>query len=563
MGNFESETVGANQKAGLAKILAYLSKKYNLDPTGTSLFYGKTTDSILGHRDSDEAATACPGKDLYAQLPSLRQLTKDSMSGIDVTPTGPLGTISNAKFTSSFNPLETPAQFGPGETKSITLTLVNTGTETWDTSTFLSIVDAPKGAFRVLSGDASATKAAYLSSITPPGDTGEFKLTLQNRYAGFSGNINILPVAGGRFAMNAFPLPVTMQKGTVAFSDASATQTYTSYTFGEPIRGTVRLKNSGNVTWEKSGASSAYIEVATSSADGTLTPLPDRTELPKDVAPGGFVDVPFVVTAPLREGNFTLVFTLRINEEASLFGTPVRTAVSIVHPGEHSRLKLAFNPTATADLTTSIDAAGTYVMYVTNTSQATWENLSVLEPTLTLPTTAGLLTLEKGVFDARTLEPGKTTALRFPFQTNYVPGTFTGAFSLKIGEKDLLKPINKTVTVADKELRASLLTTSVSQKTASSTLSVKNAGAVTWRPGKVSILLAGTLRAPMNGDAAVSPGQTATFTIPTGSVTASGVQLALSLEGRIDTIDLGLLTKKVAGAIPLDFGSFLEFFPLR
>lgn len=557
LGNFETEKLSSPQKAGIAKILAYLSKKYGLNPTGTTLFYGKTTDTILGHRDSDEAATACPGKDLYSALPDIRSLTKDSMNGIDVTPTGPLGSVTNPKFTSSFTPLEKTPTFGPGETKSITISLLNTGTETWDTSTFLSIDKAPAGAFRVLSGDKNEGKAAYLTSVTPPGDRGEFTLTLQNRFAGFTGNLTLLPVAGGRYAMSAFTLPVSMQKGTVAFAEASATQTFSTYTFGEPIRGTVRLKNTGNVTWEKDGPASAYLEVATSGADGKLSPLPVRTLLPKDTPPGSYADIPFDVTAPLREGTFTMAFTLRISEESSLFGSPVRSTVAINHPGEHSRLALRFNESATPDLQSTIDASGTYVLFVTNAGTSTWENLSLLEPTLTVDNLGDAVIFERGVFDVRSLEPGKTTALRIPFSTAYVPRTLTGAMTLSIGTKPLMKSMIKSVTITDKNNRATLLTTSISDKTASTSLQVLNAGNVTWKPGKVSLLLGDTHRVMLEGEA-IAPGSTASFAIPTARVTEAGVSVTLQLEGRQDSWNLGQVTKKIPGLIPLEFGRFLE-----
>lgn len=561
MGNFEEETLSATQKSALAKALAYLSTKYSLDPTGTTFFYGKQTPTIQGHRDSDEAATACPGKDIYNQLDSIRKLTKDSMSGVTVTPSDPLGSTTNPKFTSSFLPPKDAYNFAPGETQTIKLSLTNTGTETWDTSTYLAIQNADTTAFRIQSGDKNASRAAVIDAITPPGDTAIFSLTIQSRYKGFTGNLQMVPMGGGKYVMSTFNVPVNMQKGTVSFKDAKATVPNPSYTFAEPIRGTVTLTNSGNTTWEKEGDSAAYLEIAASGADGKITALPTQALMPRDVAPNTSVDVPFEILAPLREGTFSMAFGLRIRNDDTLFGSSIRTQATIVHPADQSRLTLAFNELATPDLVTSIDTAGTYVMYVTNTGSTTWENLSLLEPDMHLASPVAGLEVSKGVFDDRTLAPGKTTALRFPFQTAYTASNAPIAISLDLGGKAWIKGITKSVTIQEKKIAGALVSPTVAATSAIANIDIKNTGDVTWHSGQVHMIM-GDANVILGTDKDITPGNVATFQIRTDRIAPAGSPVSLQLDGRTDTITVGTLMLRAAPQLFLEFGSHLQHFPI-
>lgn len=60
VGSFEEAEPEAAQLDSAAKLLAALCKNYGLEPGG---------DTIFGHRDFN--STACPGRNLYRQLPEL------------------------------------------------------------------------------------------------------------------------------------------------------------------------------------------------------------------------------------------------------------------------------------------------------------------------------------------------------------------------------------------------------------------------------------------------------------------------------------------------------------
>jgi hypothetical protein len=77
LGNYEEVPLSEATRTALVEHLAWESERHLLDPLATSTFTNpagggsKTTPNISGHRDW--SATACPGQNLYALLPTIRQ----------------------------------------------------------------------------------------------------------------------------------------------------------------------------------------------------------------------------------------------------------------------------------------------------------------------------------------------------------------------------------------------------------------------------------------------------------------------------------------------------------
>jgi hypothetical protein len=77
LGNYEEVPLSEATRTALVEHLAWESERHLLDPLATSTFTNpagggsKTTPNISGHRDW--SATACPGQNLYALMPTIRQ----------------------------------------------------------------------------------------------------------------------------------------------------------------------------------------------------------------------------------------------------------------------------------------------------------------------------------------------------------------------------------------------------------------------------------------------------------------------------------------------------------
>lgn len=93
LGNYETAATTSALEGALVRVLAWKAYQYGLDPKGTTKLYtGSSTGStvraaagstitvpvILGHRDTNY--TACPGKNLYAKMGSIRQRVADRVA---------------------------------------------------------------------------------------------------------------------------------------------------------------------------------------------------------------------------------------------------------------------------------------------------------------------------------------------------------------------------------------------------------------------------------------------------------------------------------------------------
>lgn len=66
---------------GYAELFAWIADRRGIDPSGASYYaaYGGTTNHVYGHRDV--YATACPGDNLYAELPAIISRTNAILNG--------------------------------------------------------------------------------------------------------------------------------------------------------------------------------------------------------------------------------------------------------------------------------------------------------------------------------------------------------------------------------------------------------------------------------------------------------------------------------------------------
>lgn len=67
IGNFQTQQVPQPTLASISELIAYRFAPYDLNPFGNGPFDGPT---VIGHRD--HGSTACPGTNLYNQLPNIR-----------------------------------------------------------------------------------------------------------------------------------------------------------------------------------------------------------------------------------------------------------------------------------------------------------------------------------------------------------------------------------------------------------------------------------------------------------------------------------------------------------
>jgi N-acetylmuramoyl-L-alanine amidase len=129
------------------------------------------SDSIRGHRDWPDNATACPGSGVYARLDDLR---------------APLTPGYAAVFASQSFPLahEGVVELTVGEELTGYIELTNTGTATWDSATMLATI--PRDTPSSLADETwvSPTRTVAVDAATATGENGRFTFTIQGNAAG-------------------------------------------------------------------------------------------------------------------------------------------------------------------------------------------------------------------------------------------------------------------------------------------------------------------------------------------------------------------------------------------
>ncbi len=79
MGNFQNIHPTSVSFNKLTKFMAWQYAKYDIDPLGLDEINGEWIQTVSGHRDGPNQATACPGTHLYEKLPMLREKMAEKM----------------------------------------------------------------------------------------------------------------------------------------------------------------------------------------------------------------------------------------------------------------------------------------------------------------------------------------------------------------------------------------------------------------------------------------------------------------------------------------------------
>ena len=242
MGNFEENDPTPAQIAALERFLPALAKKYGLDLTDTEYFHGKKTSNLIGHRDL--AATACPGKNLYASLPTIRKY---------------LGGTAEIQFTKTLKvdgePVGSPEvlKLTPGRSADITLAFKNTGNATWNANTWLFA--NPGEGITLESASPNGTRyfaARMKEKSISPGEVAHFDVHLKAEYMGGIYTVSFVPIVDDRRLSNAETLQVIEVESSDFGGRLSEFKTEPKVIpVGASISIAVDMKNTGKTRWTK------------------------------------------------------------------------------------------------------------------------------------------------------------------------------------------------------------------------------------------------------------------------------------------------------------------------
>jgi hypothetical protein len=81
IGTHDSAPISPAARNSLVSLTAWLSRRYRINPEGSTTFYNRPYATIMGHRHTGRQTT-CPGQQLVNELPQLRRLVAQRLAGI-------------------------------------------------------------------------------------------------------------------------------------------------------------------------------------------------------------------------------------------------------------------------------------------------------------------------------------------------------------------------------------------------------------------------------------------------------------------------------------------------
>ncbi|MBI5414296.1 SpoIID/LytB domain-containing protein [Candidatus Peregrinibacteria bacterium] len=242
MGNFEEENPTDAQVDALKKFLPHLAKTYQLDLTAESRFHGKYLPNLLGHRDL--GATACPGENMYFLLQFLRAAIGGTESIQELKKL-----VRSAEFVGKINILS----LDPGEWENISLTFKNTGNVTWNSGTWLYVLQPKLGVSAEPRLPPKTYVAAIMNELTVrPEETGTFQVQVQAGYEGGLYSLEFTPVVDDRKISDVAivqPVQVARPEWGARFREAKTSPE--KLHDGERFSASIAFRNTGNTKWKK------------------------------------------------------------------------------------------------------------------------------------------------------------------------------------------------------------------------------------------------------------------------------------------------------------------------
>ncbi len=272
-----------------------------------------------------------------------------------------VGTLSAQYSAATF-----PFLWNSGETKSLSITVTNTGDFTWQaTGTHAVNLGAYFDATSDLPGTWPAEPPRFvLPANVAPGQSVTVPITIT---APLLVGEHVLRIRLVKEQVWFSPLlAATVTVGTL--SATYTTTAATSWGMGATKTFTTTITNTGNVIWKAGGATPVRLAVyfdGTSDAAGAWTTDPLRVALTSDVSPGQSQTVSVTITGPAVAGSFILRQRL-VKEGVSWFDPPKKTTVSV------AQAVLAASYTSTPPTTWLNGQTIPYSITLKNTGTQTW-----------------------------------------------------------------------------------------------------------------------------------------------------------------------------------------------
>jgi peptidoglycan hydrolase-like amidase/archaellum component FlaG (FlaF/FlaG flagellin family) len=302
LGNYEENAVPKKVQDAIAKLIAAKSKIHNIDPKGKSTFRGEYTNNVLGHRDV--AATACPGKNLYALLP---QIAKTAASLKNSTST----TTKKAEY--DFEDISgfTDININSDQIISYTIKLKNTGKTAWNSGTYILFGQNSKiDSLALFPGKEGVVLANMKEKSVKSGKTATFTFKIKAGELLGTTPVKIYLMVDGKTKLDkAVSMTLTNPEKTYDYELVSQSKISKNMKADQRQEITIKLRNSGELTWYK-GMVSLGTDLPRDGLSSFLRPPNSRLATLEDTVKPGQVGIfKFTVIGPSEAGTYRQYYT--------------------------------------------------------------------------------------------------------------------------------------------------------------------------------------------------------------------------------------------------------------
>jgi hypothetical protein len=304
LGNYQNDQVPDAVVKSLTALIKMKAAKFGIDPAGTSKFRGEDLPNVIGHRDVMK--TACPGDNLYALLPAIRLAAKGDFKP-KIVDKRRLVVGKENDYDYSLQKTPDILTLQPGSTKTLTVSVKNTGKKSWGPQTVF-LVSNDENASTFLARSNMVGSKAYGKSIEP-GSSATFNIPLQSGYNGGITTLQVFPFIDNKVKLEKYiSIPVQIEQPVFDYEYVGLDLSGPYLKIGESAQAVLTLKNTGNVTWQRDGKNRFMIGTdkprdrlsrITGAPSARLGAMKESA-----VKPGEIAHFNLNIKAPLTEGQY-------------------------------------------------------------------------------------------------------------------------------------------------------------------------------------------------------------------------------------------------------------------
>ncbi|MBU1019124.1 MAG: SpoIID/LytB domain-containing protein [Patescibacteria group bacterium] len=294
LGNYENQDITYEALVSLMALIKDVADTHDIDVDATSKMRERTNRNLVGHRDLD--ATLCPGENIYDLIPYLRSSVSSSLEIFAYS--------DEPEFAYATSNDWEPLYLDPEDDEEIIFKIENIGTETWNSSTYLTAnLDYEAEKIINLNRVANDSVAQMNESLVKPGETASFTVTISSGLAAGFASFDLTPVFNGyKKTSNYMNLPVYAAAPDLSYEvlEVDAADRLKS---GDDSEVRIEIENQGNVVWANYGDYPVHLEPY----EGSLL-WESSVMNEKEVEPGETATFDLILEGPQEAGYYTEYF---------------------------------------------------------------------------------------------------------------------------------------------------------------------------------------------------------------------------------------------------------------